>query len=159
MHLFVLLSIVVKLLSCSHLSIFFFFLFFFLFSYYFFPLFFFFKQKTAYEITVWLEFRRVLFRSLLVSFLDLLARGEVLLGGHPGIVAGALDFPERLFDEVEADQQVGERVDRGLISHVREFLRRGQGAAVAVAAADHVDQGNLCLLRSALHFREIAREE
>ena len=25
--------------------------------------FFFFKQKTAYEITVWLEFRRVLFRS------------------------------------------------------------------------------------------------
>ena len=30
-------------------------------------LFFFFKQKTAYEITVWLEFRRVLFRS--TSFL------------------------------------------------------------------------------------------
>ena len=28
-------------------------------------LFFFFKQKTAYEITVWLEFRRVLFRSTL----------------------------------------------------------------------------------------------
>ena len=27
--------------------------------------FFFFKQKTAYEITVWLEFRRVLFRSVL----------------------------------------------------------------------------------------------
>ena len=27
-------------------------------------LFFFFKQKTAYEITVWLEFRRVLFRSM-----------------------------------------------------------------------------------------------
>ena len=27
---------------------------------------FFFKQKTAYEITVWLEFRRVLFRSALI---------------------------------------------------------------------------------------------
>ena len=30
----------------------------------FFVVFFFFKQKTAYEITRWLEFRRVLFRSL-----------------------------------------------------------------------------------------------
>ena len=29
--------------------------------------FFFFKQKTAYEITVWLEFRRVLFRSSLAE--------------------------------------------------------------------------------------------
>src|SRR5256885_4330427 len=32
--------------------------------------FFFFKQKTAYEITRWLEFRRVLFRSLLMQTVD-----------------------------------------------------------------------------------------
>ena len=69
-----------------------------------------------------------------------MARGNVLLGGHPGVVAGALDLVERLPDEVKAHQQVGERVDRGLVPHVREFLRRGQGAAVAVAPADDVDQ-------------------
>ena len=34
--------------------------------------FFFFKQKTAYEITVWLEFRRVLFRSNRFNFLNCL---------------------------------------------------------------------------------------
>ena len=34
------------------------------FFFFFFSFFFFFKQKTAYEITVWLEFRRVLFRSV-----------------------------------------------------------------------------------------------
>ena len=40
-----------------------FFFFFFFFCFVCFVFFFFFKQKTAYEITVWLEFRRVLFRS------------------------------------------------------------------------------------------------
>ena len=39
------------------------FFFFFLFCY-----FFFFKQKTAYEILAWLEFRRVLFRSRIPQF-------------------------------------------------------------------------------------------
>ena len=36
---------------------------FFFFFFFFFLSFFFFKQKTAYEIVMWLEFRRVLFRS------------------------------------------------------------------------------------------------
>ena len=33
----------------------------------------FFKQKTAYEVTVWLEFRRVLFRSRSVPLLPAFA--------------------------------------------------------------------------------------
>ena len=35
--------------------------------------FFFFKQKTAYEITVWLEFRRVLFRSTSANWIQVLS--------------------------------------------------------------------------------------
>ena len=42
--------------------------------------FFFFKQKTAYEITRWLEFRRVLFRSLCCEFLQRIPELETLTG-------------------------------------------------------------------------------
>src|SRR6266581_5894753 len=74
------------------------------------------------------------------EILNLLAHRDVLLTGHPTVVAGTLDFLQRLFGEVEAHQQVGERVDARLVTHVRQFLGGGQGASVAVAPADHVDQ-------------------
>src|SRR5215204_4537667 len=52
--------------------------------------FFFFKQKTAYELTVWLEFRRVLFRSLdelvepRVAGVGLVPRVAAAPGEEPG---------------------------------------------------------------------------
>ena len=49
--------------------------------------FFFFKQKTAYEILAWLEFRRVLFRSVLI--IQLFVSVE---NGSSGAMALDLDF-------------------------------------------------------------------
>src|SRR5688572_1796499 len=91
--------------------------------------------------------------------LDLLAGVDALLLGEAGVAAGAPDFAIGELGEMEARQQVGHGVDRRLVADVGELVGRRQRAAVAVAAADDVDQRDARLLRRLLHFRVVAREE
>src|SRR5882762_8367309 len=78
--------------------------------------------------------------------LDLLARLDALLRREAGVAAGALDLLVGTLGEVEACEQVGEGVDRRLVAHVGELRAARQRAAVAVTAADDVDQRDLALL-------------
>jgi gluconolactonase len=93
------------------------------------------------------------------EFFDLLPGIDVVLIGHAGVVPSALNFLQRLLGEMEAHQEISDRVDAGLVAHIGELRRARQRTIVAIAAAHHIDQRNVGLLRSFFHLFIVARKE
>src|SRR5262245_25710758 len=72
--------------------------------------------------------------------LDILPRGDVFGGRHALVVAGLAQLPQRLLEEMERSAENDLGLDAADVAHLLQLLAREDRAAVAVAAALHVDE-------------------